>query len=274
MLYFSLFPKELRELFLLYVADRDIVTLLPFDEFKSLFDYISGTFWKLKVKEQYPNDYRENMPPLYYLNKATTHMEDNIANAALKLLRLYKDDPEYIELQKQRNAITKQIDNINSNLRNIERKYDQEANIYNNSPKLYSYAKQHRYVIRIINNEYNLIKIFFNYYRYADYLDRWLNLLPNREEVIGILQTNFSDLDNGTLIGIGTIKNKPDVLIYIYKNSSQTNKFNYDYSIRIDDKLALPTQFIDDMRQLALSANQILNSYNLPFKISDSDIYF
>ena len=284
MSYFSLLPKDLKELLLLYVADRDIAIVMTIAEFKSLFDYESGTFWKLKVKEQYPSDYRKDMPPLYYLNVATSNMTRKIRHETNLIIGEYSSDPNYINLSNQEATLRLQLENTYSAMNKIREQYRAIAEQHNTQNLLQQHTISRNFTLHYFDDKPTLIKhYFFYYFDNSDSLkvSDWLDLLssPNmRAKLFKRLHKSFGKLHNGTLIGIGPIKKKPDILMYIYQTAPDKEQVDYEYTVMPDSsskyKIILPNRFIEDMRQLGLSGGEINNTYNLPFKISDSDIYF
>lgn len=267
--YFYLLPSDLKLLLLLYVPNRDIVTLLNVSDFKSLLNYESGSFWKIKVRTQYPTDFKENMPQLYYFNKATRHMEQDIKNRSSAIFIAYEFDDEYIK-------IVDQLRTLETAKNRIENEYQAQSLQYNNSIELRQYAKNHNYTLQNYDGKSILVKQHFQSFTpqfgKSD-IQRWYNLLTTGSvsDIIAELTENHPRVLNGTVFtiyGEDPDRELPYFLVYINKID---DTYIIDYTI-IDNKIILPTRFINDMRQLGLSVDEIDKKYNLSFVISESDI--
>lgn len=266
MSYINCLPNELKELLLLYISDREIVELLCFPEFVSTFQ---SKFWKRKLNERLPNEYRDNMDPLYYINKVTQTMETNIIKDVNIVKTNYIIDREHMDLSGRILQLKLEIENLEEKRSQIEKEYSLRAKNYDNTAKLKSYIERCNSVhcFRYMALQQHIKRIGVDWYVEFSSSTKtsMLNLLK--------LSAKLTNLQNSLLFGIVTADDsclRPIFLIYIFLN--EDNKLDYDYSIVQEYVMSLPKKFIENMISLNLNAKDIMTKYELPFIITDSDL--
>lgn len=168
MLYFNFVPLDLKDILLLYIPDKDIDTMMGLSEFTNSFSYRHGRFWKLKMQNHYPQDFKENMPFLYYKNKTIQNIIKELERVSWGIEENYKLDCNYLKakekiktyklrldrLKSKLNRDTKYrenrqvcIDTLNLQLNNVKEEKEHIKEKYKNIATLYAYPPRLQYYV-------------------------------------------------------------------------------------------------------------------------------